>query len=251
MNLKTKTRNILFIINPKSGPGLFPKLDQRIDNYLKDSDIILTIKKTEYAGHATELCREAINSSERIDAIVVAGGDGTVNEVVNGIGLSGMPLGIIPTGSGNGLARHLGISMLPFWSIKNIIHGQVMAIDMMKIGKNTYAANVTGVGFDAIISSKFQFSKIRGPIAYAKLILEEFIKYKSSTYEIKIDGKKIVVDSAMITAANSSQFGNNVYIAPSASLTDGFINLCILKPFPKALALDIVTKLMTKQRENS
>jgi len=242
-----KQRNILFIINPNSGLQLFPNLDTRIAKSLDGSEINATIKKTKYAGHAIELCQEAITLDEKPDSIIAVGGDGTVNEVINGIGLSGIPMGIIPIGSGNGLARHLGISLLPMRALRTIVQGFHVPIDMMQIGKTKFAANVAGVGFDALVSWKFKDTKTRGPISYARIILEEFLNHKPANYTIKIDKREFTIKSSMITVANSSQFGNNAVIAPNASLTDGYLDLCILKPFPKALTLDIATKIMTNQ----
>jgi len=242
-----KIRKILFIINPHSGLNLFPHIDQKIKKTLGSTDIECIIKKTEYAGHAIEICQEAITLGKTPDAIVAVGGDGTVNEVINGIGLSGVTMGIIPTGSGNGLARHLGIHLIPLRALRTIIQGYSTPIDIMQIGKTKFAANVAGVGFDALVSWKFKDTKTRGPISYVKIILEEFIKHKPAEYTIKIDKREFTIVSTMITVANSSQFGNNAMIAPNASVTDGYLDLCILKPFPKALSLDIATKIMTKQ----
>ena len=242
-----KRRKILFIINPYSGLNLFPHIDHKIKKTLLNTTIEGVIRKTEYAGHAIEICQEAITLDKTPDAIVAVGGDGTVNEVINGIGLSGVTMGIIPTGSGNGLARHLGISLIPMRALRTIIQGYSTPIDIMQIGKTKFAANVAGVGFDALVSWKFKDTKTRGPVSYAKIILEEFIKHKEAKYTIKIDKREFTIESTMITVANSSQFGNNAMIAPNASVNDGYLDLCILKPFPKALSLDIATKIMTKQ----
>lgn len=242
-----KKRKILFIINPHSGLNLFPNLAHRIEKSLENTEIEAILKKTEYAGHAIEICQGAITLEEKPDTIVAIGGDGTVNEVINGIGLSGVSMGIIPTGSGNGLARHLGISLLPMRALRTIIQGYSTPVDMMQIGKTKFAANVAGVGFDALVSWKFKDTKTRGPISYARIILEEFLNHHPATYSIKIDKRKFTIESSMVTVANSTQFGNNAIIAPNASLTDGYLDLCILKPFPKALTLDIATKIMTNQ----
>ena len=246
--MESNPRNIIFIVNPISGLKLFPNISRTIEKATAKNNIRAEIIHTEYAGHALELCRKAVESENPPDAIVAVGGDGTVNEVVNGIGLSGVTMGIIPTGSGNGLARHLGISLLPARALKTIIKGYSVPIDIMQIGKKRFAANVAGVGFDAIVSWKFKEVKTRGPIAYAKIILEEFMKAKPAKYIIKLDKKdEFEVESPMITVANSTQFGNNAIIAPNASVTDGYLDLCIIKPFPLAMTLDLATKIMTNQ----
>lgn len=244
-------KNILFIINPHSGMKLIKNVDNKIVNSLVNTNINPIIIKTEYGGHATKIAQEAVNQPNPPDAIIAVGGDGTINEVITGIGQTGIPMGIIPKGSGNGFARHLGISLFPFWAIKTIIDFHIQPIDIMKIGKNKFGTNVVGVGFDAVISQRFKDSKLRGPISYVKIILEEFLKHQPANYKIELDGKEIDVFSPMVTVANSTQFGNNALIAPKASITDGLLDLCVIKPFPKAMALDIAGKIMIGTIENS
>jgi diacylglycerol kinase (ATP) len=246
-----KDRNILFLINPHSGFKLFTNLESRIAKYLINSTINPIIIKTEYAGHAFELTKKACEPDSEYEAIIAVGGDGTINEVVSGIGLSGKTMGIIPTGSGNGFARHLGISLFPMVALRTIIQFHTQQIDLMKIGKNKYGANVVGVGFDAAVSWRFKDSKLRGPISYVRIILEEFLNYQSNTYEIDLDGQIFTIESPMVTVANSSQFGNNAIIAPGASVMDGLLDLCIIKPFPKALSIELAGKIMTGQIKNS
>lgn len=249
--MKLEKHKFLFIINPHSGLKIFKNLEQKIYKTLINTNIEPDLIKTKYAGHAKEIAKKAVEKPTEYSAIIAVGGDGTINEIVSAIGLSKMPFGIIPTGSGNGFARHLGISMLPMKALKTIIDFYCEPIDLIKIGKSRYGANVAGVGFDALISWRFKDSKIRGPISYAKIILEEILSYQPKKYTIEFDDNCIEVESPMITIANSSQFGNNARIAPTASVKDGYLNLCIIKPFPKTISLDIAGKIMTGQIHNS
>lgn len=235
---------LLFIVNPISGKGQKIRVVDQIQDYFKGKDFVVTIKFTEYAKHAIVICKDAILSGST-DAIIAVGGDGTINEVVNGIGRTGMPMGIIPLGSGNGLARHLGIPLVVPKALANIEKFNIQPIDLIKT-KNHYAANVIGVGFDAIVAWQFKNKGTRGLATYIQVILEEFLSYQPKNYEITIDGNTFSTQAALITVANSSQFGNNAFIAPKASIVDGLMDVCVIKPFPKALSLQMAGMLMTK-----
>ncbi len=237
-------RRLLFIVNPISGKGQKIKVVEQIQNFFTGKNFQVTIKYTEYAKHAIVICKDAI-LSDNTDAIIAVGGDGTINEVVNGIGKTGMTMGIIPLGSGNGLARHLGIPLMVPRALANIENFNIQPIDLLKT-KNHFAANVIGVGFDAIVAWQFKTKGTRGLATYIQVILEEFLSYHPKNYEITIDDKTFTTEAALISVANSSQFGNNAFIAPKASIVDGMMDICVLKPFPKALSLQIAGMLMTK-----
>jgi YegS/Rv2252/BmrU family lipid kinase len=241
-------RHITFIINPVSGTTKKKNIPKLIEEIFGSSDIEVAIRKTEYAGHAKEIAAElsALGTTE----IIAVGGDGTINEVVNGIKDSGATFGIIPSGSGNGLARHLGISMRAKKAMELIKLGFTQQIDLMKIN-GEYSANVSGVGFDALVAHRFQDSKTRGLLSYAQISMNEFFKYQPQTYQITIDGKEIERKAFLISFANSSQFGNNAFIAPKASLTDGLIDVCILKPFPVIATAVVFERVMAKTINNS
>jgi YegS/Rv2252/BmrU family lipid kinase len=241
-------RHITFIINPVSGTTKKKNIPKLIEDVFGDSNIEVAIRKTEYAGHAKEIAAEL--SEQGNTEIIAVGGDGTINEVVNGIKDSGATFGIIPSGSGNGLARHLGISMRAKRAMELIKLGHTQQIDLMKIN-GEYSANVSGVGFDALVAHQFQNSKTRGFISYAQISMNEFFKYQPQTYKINIDGKDMEREAFLISFANSSQFGNNAFIAPKASLTDGLIDVCILKPFPVIATAIVFERVMAKTINNS
>ena len=244
----TNKRHINFIINPVSGTTKKKNIPKLIEDIFGDSHIDVSIRETEYAGHAKEIAAE-LSQSENTEIIAV-GGDGTINEVVNGIGKSGAILGIIPSGSGNGLARHIGIPLRAKKAMELIKLGFTQNIDLMRVN-DELSANVSGVGFDALVAHKFQDSKTRGLLSYAQISMQEFFKYKPQTYDITIDGKKYEQEAFLISLANSSQFGNNAFIAPKASLTDGLIDVCILKPFPIIATAVVFERVMAKTINNS
>jgi YegS/Rv2252/BmrU family lipid kinase len=244
-NIHNKDRNTIigFIINPVSGNSNKYNYEDKIISYFANTNIEPIIEFTKKAGDAVSFAKKAIES--KLDAVVVAGGDGTVNEVVNGLGLSKIPMGIIPSGSGNGLARHLGISLNFKKSLEVIKQGFYQGADLIKIN-DKLSINVSGVGFDALVSHKFQNIDRRGLVSYVKIIAAEFASYKSQHYKLEIDGKEIEREAFLISLANSSQFGNNAFISPKASVSNGYIDVCIVKPFPKIASIIILEKLMTK-----
>ena len=203
------------------------------------------ILKTEHAGHATELTRKALDKG--FDCIVAVGGDGTVNEIARTMVHSNAALGIIPLGSGNGLARDLGISMDAKKAIETIIAGNVITIDYCKA--NDYAFFCTcGVGFDANVSERFSESKKRGPISYAISAIEEYMKFIPDTYKITLDDGSTVEEKAfLVTCANASQYGNNAYIAPDANIRDGKMDIVVLAPLHPVDVGPITIQLFTRQ----
>jgi len=237
-----KKLQIGFIINPISGTINKLNYDIKIDKYFRDSKINPIIEFTKRGGHATEIAVKFVNQS--LDAIVVIGGDGTVNEVVNGIGNSGIPMGIVPSGSGNGLARHLGISLILRKALETIKQAIIQPIDVIDIN-GKLSVNVSGLGFDALVAHKFQNIDKRGLVSYIKVVVSEFVAYKPHKYNIIIDGEKYEREAFLISIANSSQFGNNAFISPKASVLDGKMDICIVKPFLKIESPLVIEQLMT------
>ena len=238
---------ILFIVNPISGTGKQKKLNSILGKTLDYNLFSPTIVHTERAGHATELSREAIG---QYDYVVAVGGDGTVNEVVKGLTGSETTMGIIPVGSGNGLARHLNIPMDMDEAIKVINKRLTERIDTVKIN-DELSVNVSGVGFDAHVAHKFAKNGKRGSIPYVKIAATEFQKYKSEAYKIVADGKPMFRNAFMISLANSTQFGNNALISPEAKINDGLVDICILSEFPKVEAGAVAARLFNRTMHKS
>jgi len=228
--------NILFIINPISGGKKKTNLPTLIDRHLNKEKFAPVYTFTEYAGHAAELAEEA--GQKDFDIIVAVGGDGTINEVAGQLVHSKKTLAIIPFGSGNGLARFLQVPLKAKKAIELINTGVTKTIDTAELnGKKFF--NMAGIGFDAHLSSVFAGNQKRGLKSYVELGIKEIINYKSQPYQIEIDGKVYERNAFAISIANSSQYGNNVYISPKSSLTDGYLDVCIIHPitFFKLMAL--------------
>ena len=239
-------KQFAFIINPVAGNRRYKNIEREIHSYFASTDIEPLIYQTQYAGHATVICRQLAKESYSPVAIIAVGGDGTVNEVVNGIGLYGVPMGIIPNGSGNGLARHLGLpnGLEKVFSI--IEKGYSTPVDLVRIG-GKYSVNVSGVGFDALVAWRFQDSRSRGLISYIRIAVSEFFKYQPAEYELMIDDKMSRQKAFLISIANSSQFGNNILISPKASVCDGYIDVCVMRLFPKCAILGLLYKLLCRK----
>ena len=220
--------NILFIINPISGGKTKLKIPALIDSILDKDKFNANFSFTEYIGHAAEIAEEAANKN--FDVIVAVGGDGTINEIAPIVMRLNKILGIVPFGSGNGLARFLKIPMDTKKAIQVINQLKTQVIDGAKLNDRNFF-NMAGMGFDAHISTVFASNKGRGLKGYIEMFLKEMNSYEPQTYLIEIDGKKYTKDAYVISIANSSQYGNNVHISPKSSLTDGLLDLCIVKPF--------------------
>ena len=199
-------------------------IDERIDKSIHDYSII----KTEYAGHAFQIATKAVN--DKVDIVVAIGGDGTVNEVARALIHTSTALGIIPCGSGNGLARHLHIPLDPKAAIDVINKGNRLCIDYGKINNIPFFCTC-GVGFDAFVSLKFADSGKRGLLTYLENTLHESLTYQPETYEIENEEGTVKYKAFLIACGNASQYGNNAYITPQASLTDGLMDVTILEPF--------------------
>ena len=240
-------KKIVFIMNPISGTSSKKNIPQAIEEVLNKDLFDYDIKLTEYAGHACVLASEAKDAG--VDIVVAVGGDGTVNEVGRALVHSHTALGIIPTGSGNGLARHLLIPINVKGALKVINDCQINALDYGII--NDYPFFCTcGMGFDAFISKKFAECGKRGPIAYAENILKVGLSYEPETYEIKDEHGVIKMKAFLISCANASQYGNNAYIAPQASMSDGLMDIIVMQPFDAfeapQISIDMFNKTLDK-----
>ncbi|WP_231729718.1 diacylglycerol kinase family protein [Pedobacter sp. Leaf176] len=234
--------NILFIINPISGGRAKLRIPALIDRYLNKEKFNANFFLTEYPGHASEIVEEAI--AKDFEVFVAAGGDGTINEVASKVLEHGKTLGILPLGSGNGLARFLNIPQNLKAAILLLNQFKKDRIDSAYFN-NKYFFNLAGMGFDAHLSSAFSKDKRRGLAGYIKLSLKEVFSYKEEIYEINIDGVNYKRKAFAVTIANSSQYGNNVYISPDASVKDGLLDVCIIKPF-SILKLPLLSYVLLK-----
>ena len=224
-----KRDKILFIINPISGVGKQKKVEKAIEKVLDKSLFDYEVEYTEYAHHATVISLQA--AIRQVDIVVSVGGDGSINDCVRGLIGTNVTLGIIPAGSGNGLARTLNIPLNIEDAIEVLNKKKRATIDTVKVNNKIYAS-IAGIGFDALIAKEFRKTKVRGFNKYLSLILQLYPFYESQNYKMEIDGKKIESNALFISFANSNQFGYNTVIAPSAKIDDGFMQISIVKKVP-------------------
>ncbi|MBR1889179.1 MAG: YegS/Rv2252/BmrU family lipid kinase [Alloprevotella sp.] len=237
-------QKIFFIINPISGRRRKTSLSKQIHQNIDKEKFEIKISYTEYPGHATQLAAEAIEAG--VNFVVAVGGDGTVNEVARAVVGTSSALGIIPCGSGNGLARHLQIPLNVKNALKVINEMDVRSLDYGIIDGHPFFCTC-GVGFDAFISEKFANYGKRGLKSYVENVLGQGFSYKSEYYELSIDGDVNTHKAFLITCANASQYGNNAFIAPHASMEDGVMDIVMISPFNVVEAPLIATQLFSKQ----
>jgi YegS/Rv2252/BmrU family lipid kinase len=181
---------------------------------------------TERVGHARELARAAVDRGMRL--VVAWGGDGTISEVASSLVFGEVPLGIVPAGSGNGLARELGVARRPERAIADALAAQPKLMDVGDID-GRYFVNTAGIGFDAHISSRFATAKRRGFLGYAGMTARALTSYVPQTYRISSGGMHVEARAVLVTIANSAQFGNGALIAPGARVDDGELDLVVVE----------------------
>ena len=235
--------SLLFIINPNAGTKSKSNIPFLIHKYVDNEKFDIEIQYTNAPGHATVLAKNA--SQNGVSIVIATGGDGTVNEVMKGLIHSETALGILPFGSGNGLARFLGVPMNHIEALKFINTSTNVCIDTCQLNEHAFV-NVAGTGFDAHIGNVFARSKERGFSTYIKLSIKEFRKYKSKEYELIVNGQTFYRKAFMISFANTSQFGNNAHIAPEADIEDGLVDVCIMKPISILEMPIVVYKMFNK-----
>jgi YegS/Rv2252/BmrU family lipid kinase len=189
------------------------------------------------------LSQQAID--ENYEIVVAVGGDGTVNEVGTPLIGTNVTMAVIPTGSGNALARHLKRSRTIESAIKKINQLNIAKLDTAEINSQKFIG-VSGVGFDAYIARLFSKVKKRGFQSYIRLVSREVFKYTPEEYTIRFDGKAIIQEAFLVCVANSSEYGNNAKIAPGADIKDGYLDLCIISKFPLIKTPYITLKLFNQ-----
>ncbi len=236
-------KRLLAIINPISGTKGKENIPDLLNEIVDTGKYQVEILFTQYAGHGAELARQAV--ADGVDVVVAVGGDGTCNEIARELINTPAVLAIIPVGSGNGLARHLGISMEVRKALALINNGVVADLDYCTANDRPFFCTC-GVGFDALVSLKFAQGKTRGKLSYVSKTLSEYLKYQPETYRIEMPDNTVTEKAFVIACGNASQYGNNAYIAPHASMQDGKIDVTVIQPFTPidtaALAILLFTK---------
>ncbi len=243
-------KKIAFIINPKSGTRSKTQYPQLVQKYFSEPDFETAIYTTKAANDGYNEAKRFV--SEGYDAIVAIGGDGTVNEVARALMGTPVALGIVPSGSGNGLALHLKMSLQISSSLKKIRKQHEVFIDGCMLNDTPFFCTA-GVGYDAFIANRFAETGRRGPAVYMGEVIFQYFDYKSQWYKLTIDGKETIERKAfLITFANASQWGNNVVIAPNASINDGLLDVVVMSEFPiyeaPRLSLHLLVRQLDKTR---
>lgn len=246
--MEKKKKKVLFIINPISGTKKKKDVELLITQSIDQDQYEYYFKQTEGVGDGYSMALQA--SNQNFDTIVAVGGDGTINEVSRAIIGSDVNLGIIPVGSGNGLARHLNIPLRIQDAVQVINDRFILPIDSVQLN-NTSFVSIAGVGFDALVAKKFALQKRRGFFSYLKVILTEYLRYNQKKYHIIIDGEVIRTKAFFIALANSDQFGYHTSIAPKARVTDGLIDVVIVKKIPLYLSVFQIPLLFNGKIEKS
>ncbi|WP_276132835.1 diacylglycerol/lipid kinase family protein [Polluticoccus soli] len=234
-------QHLVFVINQKSGVDRRKSVQQAIDKRLDLNRFSYEIVHTEYPKHGTFIAREA--AAKKAYAVVAVGGDGSVNDITAGLWGSDTALAIVPKGSGNGMARTLGIPRNTEQAIDIINKGNLTKIDIGFANGVPFISNA-GVAFDVLISNEFAKSTRRGFAIYSWLVTKHLWMYKENDWTIKIDGNEVKEKAFIISVANGKQFGYNFQIAPEASWTDGLFDIIVIRKFPKMLGGQLVIKAM-------
>lgn len=234
-------KHLVFIVNPRSGTDRVKAIQSAIDAGIDTNIYTHETQYTERAHHGIELARAAANRGAC--AVIAVGGDGSVRDVALGLMGTNTALGIIPKGSGNGLARTLGMPLKLVDAIRIINAGTQQHIDVGYVNDELFLSNA-GVGFDALISHSFARSKRRGLAVYSWLVTTHLWQYRELDWSITIDGEEHRERAFLVNVANGQQFGYNFKIAPLASYTDGLLDVTIIRKFPKVLGSTLALQAM-------
>jgi YegS/Rv2252/BmrU family lipid kinase len=219
-------RKLFYIINPIAGNGSRGSLRKQIEERTRKAGYDFECRDSAIDGNY-DLIAHAIQSKGFTD-IIIAGGDGTINQVVGALRYLELPFGIIPCGSGNGLARCAGLSTDPQEALDTIFSGSAMRTDGYTVNGN-FACELTGLGFDGAVAHAYAQSATRGLNTYIRHAIKQFASAPSYRFIVRLFGQALSLDAYMITVANANQFGNKVTIAPYASLSDGLLDVIIVK----------------------
>lgn len=243
-----KKKKILFIINPISGIGRQHKIEDALPALLDKTKYEHEIRYTEKVNHAKEI--SAQGAKEGFDVIVAVGGDGTLGEVASGILHTNTAMAVIPAGSGNGMARELGIPNNIEKAFDIINNGHIETIDTALLNGNTFVSTA-GSGFDAHVANMFSVGEKRGFLRYALITAREFLRYPSRTYEVHVNGEVKNYFAWAFIFCNSKQFGNGAIVSPKSNVQDGLLNITIIKDFPKIKTGLLVLRLFFNNIDKS
>ncbi|HEX8507369.1 MAG TPA: diacylglycerol kinase family protein [Hymenobacter sp.] len=225
-----------FILNPKAGPSRRHDMPALIARHFGALEAEYEIRPTEYAGHAVELARQA--AADGFQVVAAVGGDGTVNEVGRGLLGTNVALGIVPQGSGNGLARHLKVPLALPAALRRLATPDFSRMDVGVMNGHPFFCTA-GLGFDAHVSQHFAQAGSRGLSTYLRVTLREYRRYQPVPVRVDLDGRIEETNCYVLAFANASQYGNNAYIAPLADLRDGLLDVCLIDALPVGRAIKV------------
>lgn len=238
---------VLAIINPLSGTTSAEQKALIRETFLRKAEALgfaPEVAVTTHPGHATELAADAVQRG--VNRVLAIGGDGTINETAQALRRSATALGIVPVGSGNGLARHLNVPLNPLVAVERALRGQPVVIDSAEINGHPFFCTA-GMGFEAYVAHEFAQQPVRGLPTYIQTAFRAFWAYKPERFII--DGQERELFS--LTFANAGQFGNNAWMAPKANIADGRLEQCEIHPFPAQAAAMLTWRLFNKSLDAS
>jgi diacylglycerol kinase (ATP) len=252
LNGKLMSRKIIYLVNPISGTKEKNSLARTITEKTEARKIAFEILPTVASGDYTFL-KDKI-TEERITDVVICGGDGSVNQVVHSLAAMDVKFGIIPMGSGNGLALAAHIPRPTLKALDVIFAGNAKRVDAFMVNQQ-FACMLCGLGFDAAVAHQFALQPKRGLKTYAGLTTKQFFAAKAYSFKLAANNMSFESDAYFISIANSNQFGNNFTIAPQANLSDGLLDVVIVKKSGKSMLLwNVLQQVLTgktRKIENS
>ena len=216
---------ICFILNPASGTNRTQDVPALLTRYATAAGAEFVVWPTEFAGHAEALARQAAAAGFRV--VVAVGGDGTVNEVARGLLGSAAALGVVPRGSGNGLARHLQLPLDIPGAVRRVCAPKFQRIDVGYLNGRPFFCTA-GLGFDAHVSKMFARAGTRGLSTYVKVALREYRRFQPVPVQVELNELTLDTSCYVLAFANAAQYGNNAYIAPRADIQDGLLDVCLI-----------------------
>lgn len=241
-------RRLLFVLNPISGDIDKGNVQQLIETVCAERGRAVQFYET---GGQDDLGRlRARLRADAPDAVFAAGGDGTVNLVAQALSGTDIPLGILPLGSGNGLSKDLGVPQDAEAALELIWRHQLLRIDTLLVNGH-FTAHLADLGFNALIVERFAEGDTRGPGAYVRIALQEYMRYQPCRYRVVTDAETWEGEAFMLTVANARTFGSNVVINPASRMDDGRFEVCVIEPFPATAAPGILYQLYTEGFDES
>ncbi|MFL9482115.1 diacylglycerol/lipid kinase family protein [Chitinophagaceae bacterium LWZ2-11] len=224
-------RKMIYLVNPISGTAKKDDIIQLAKKITSENNVAFEIVPTNATGNY-DFLKEKI-ASEKITDLIMVGGDGTVNQIVNALRYEPVNFGIIPVGSGNGLALAAKIPKKPQDAIELLFKGEAKLVDAFSIN-NRFSCMLSGIGFDAQVAQDFSTKASRGLLTYTQQSIANYFKAHPYQFEVKVNGFSFFTEAFFISIANGNQFGNNVTIAPQANLNDGLLDIVIVQKMNKA-----------------